>query len=327
MGDVEFIVAPGQPYAARDLAETLAFELDLQDMPGGVTLAGAVPSPPGDPEARLPVYVVVDPSPLVSASGPLLPGPELLRRTVVVWTGPPPTASADTLTALRWAGSVFATSQRSVAALHRVGVRARLLRAGYSRRLDRFDLVAPRPLDVLFLGVSSPRRAERLAAAAAALEGSRCSLSATLDPPRADAPDAPLAAPRWDRLEQTKLVLGIHAGCDIAFPWPEMLDAIHAGAVVVCEHSSAIAPLVPGEHLLVASPDALPHVARALLRDPVRLAAIRLAAFERLRDWIPYALWASILRAAVVELIGEPLAVPAGYPEPRLTAGVRATRR
>jgi hypothetical protein len=92
-----------------------------------------------------------------------------------------------------------------------------------------------------------------------------------------------------------------------------MLDAIHAGAVVVTEHSSQIAPLVPGEHVIAASPDALPHIARALLRDPARLMEIRRTAHDRLHDWIPYALWASILRAAVVELIGEPIAVPPHY--------------
>jgi hypothetical protein len=70
-----------------------------------------------------------------------------------------------------------------------------------------------------------------------------------------------------------------------------------------------VVPLVPGEQLVLASAQALPHVARALLRDPARLSEIRTAAHTRLRDWIPYALWASILRAAVVELIGEPLQV------------------
>ena len=86
-----------------------------------------------------------------------------------------------------------------------------------------------------------------------------------------------------------------------------MLDAIHAGAVVVTEHSSGIAPLVAGEHLLVASADSLPFVAESLVRDPERLAALRTAAYERLSSWIPFALPVAVLRAAIVELVGEPV--------------------
>jgi hypothetical protein len=313
MADVEFIVAPGQPFAARELAETLVHELALQDMPGEVTLADAL-TPVEDPDALLPVYVMVDPRPLVSADGPQLPGPELLRRTVAIWTGPPPAGTErEALSPLRWAGAVFATSQRSVAALHRVGVKARLLRAGYSDRLDRFDPDAPRPIGALFLGVESPRRRERITDARQVLHG--CPFKAVTAPaaPRADEPDAPLAAQRWEMLAQAEILLSIHAGEDRAVDWQGMLDAIHAGAVVVTEHSSQIAPLVPGEHVIAASPDALPHIARALLRDPARLQEIRRTAHDRLHDWIPYALWASILRAAVVELIGEPIAVPPHY--------------
>lgn len=313
MGDVEFIVAPGQPYAVRELAETLVYELALQDMPGEVTLADALP-PVHDVDALLPVHVLVDPRPLVSTDGPRLPGPELLRRTVVIWTGPPPGAGDGTaLSPLRWAGAVFAGSQRSVAALHRVGVKARLLRAGYSDRLDCFDPEAPRPIGALFLGVESSRRGKRLAHARQVLDGCRFEVVTAAAQPRADQPQAPLAAPRWELLSQAEILLSIHPGEDRAVDWPGALDAIHAGAVVVAEHSSQIAPLVPGEQLIAASPDALPHIARALLRDPARLQAIRSAAHARLRDWIPYALWASILRAAVVELIGEPVAVPPGY--------------
>ncbi len=145
------------------------------------------------------------------------------------------------------------------------------------------------------------------------LEGARFEVVTAAAPPPADQPQAPLAAPRWELLGQAEILLSIHAGEDRSVDWPGVLDAIHAGAVVVTEHSTQIAPLVPGEQLIAASSDALAHVARALLRDPARLQTIREAAHARLRDWIPYALWASILRAAVVELIGEPVALPPGY--------------
>ena len=53
------------------------------------------------------------------------------------------------------------------------------------------------------------------------------------------------------------------------------------------EHSSGIAPLVAGEHLLVASADSLPFVAESLVRDPERLATLRTAAYERLSSVDP----------------------------------------
>ena len=69
-------------------------------------------------------------------------------------------------------------------------------------------------------------------------------------------------------LAQAKVVINLHGGESTRWSGGRVLDAIHAGAVVVTEHSSGIAPLVAGEHLLVASADALPFVAEALLRDP-----------------------------------------------------------
>jgi hypothetical protein len=171
MGDVEFTVAPGQTYAARELAETLAYELECQDMPASVML-GEFPqlSTVGEPG---PVYVIVDPARYLAASGSGLPEPALLRRTIAIWTDGPPATGDELVSALRWAGAVFATSQRSVAALHRAGVRARLLRAGYTAHLDRFDSDAPRSIDALFLGVKSPRRARWLDHASAVLDDCR----------------------------------------------------------------------------------------------------------------------------------------------------------
>jgi hypothetical protein len=115
---------------------------------------------------------------------------------------------------------------------------------------------------------------------------------------------------RWALLAEAKIVINLHRDTDAALDWRRVVDCVHAGAVVVTEHSYGIAPLMPGEHLLVASPEALPYVAESLLRDEPRLAQMRTAAYERLRSWLPFAFPVSMLRAALVELVGEP--VPAG---------------
>ena len=77
--------------------------------------------------------------------------------------------------------------------------------------------------------------------------------------------------------------------------------------MVITEHADGLVPLVAGEHLFVSSADALPYVVEAVLRDERRLADVRAGAYERLSGWLPYALWVSVLRAAIVELVGEPV--------------------
>jgi hypothetical protein len=111
----------------------------------------------------------------------------------------------------------------------------------------------------------------------------------------------------WPLLTQSKVALNLHRGDDRRLEWRRALGAIHAGAVLVSEHATGLAPLTPGEHLLVAGADALPYVAERLVRDPDRLAAMRSAAYDRVSAWVPFALSVSVLRALIVELVGEPL--------------------
>ena len=73
-----------------------------------------------------------------------------------------------------------------------------------------------------------------------------------------------------------------------------------------------------------ASADSLPFVAESLLRDPERLAALRTAAYERLSGWIPFALPVAVLRAAIVELVGEPVPPDVSLGTPSSAGGSRA---
>ena len=59
------------------------------------------------------------------------------------------------------------------------------------------------------------------------------------------------------------------------------------------------------------------------MRDTERLAALRTAAYERLSRWIPFALPVAVLRAAIVELVGEPVPPDVSLGTPS-SAGARA---
>jgi Glycosyltransferase like family 2 len=311
--EVAFVMSPAQPQALRELVETLRYELELQAVPSSVH-AGPFP-----PARYNEVAVLVDPHAYVALEGEAaLPPERQLRRTIFISTQPPPSqGGAAHLDLLRRGGAVVAIDQRTMIALRRLGIAARLVRPGYSRSLDHFAASADRPIDILFAGSHTLRRTRYLAAAARVLARHECRLH--LVPPDDDADAA--ASPGEDRrslLTQSKLVINLHATEQPELEWRQALDAIHAGAVVVSEHSSGIAPLTPGEHLLVAGPDALPYVAETLLGDPERLALMRAAAYERLSTWIPFALSVSVLRALIVELVGEPVPTAVGPAPPPL---------
>ena len=194
---------------------------------------------------------------------------------------------------------------------HALGIRARLVRPGYTRVHDHFDPDRDRPIDVVFLGAHSLRRTRYLNHAARVLARLNCA-RAHRGPEPVRGRDV-LVADRqpWPLLAQTKVVINLHCGertrAGVALGSSTPSTPVRC---VVTEHSSGIAPLVAGEHLLVASADSLPFVAESLVRDPERLAALRTAAYERLSRWIPFALPVAVLRAAIVELVGEP--VPRG---------------
>ncbi len=91
-------------------------------------------------------------------------------------------------------------------------------------------------------------------------------------------------ATKYSHLRQTKLLINLHRETSRSFEWVRVLQAIVNGCVVVSEPSRDHAPLVPGEHFVVAAPESIPHVIEGLLEDPERLGAIRAAAYEMVRS-------------------------------------------
>lgn len=303
MPDVAFVISAGQHDSLRELAETVKYELELQGVLCSLHVGGF---PPLSPQR---VYILLDPREYSKMEDrPTLPD-GIIRRTIFLCAEAPPATTGDEhLSLLKRAGAVFVLDQRSHIAMERLGVRARLLRPGYSKSLDHYDPDALRPIDVLFLGAPRTRSAEDVSHAAQVLSRHNFEMRLPGTEPHPAPEGSSPAESWWALLAQTKVAIIIHEDADTRFEWRRALGAIHAGAVVVSEHSSGIAPLVPGEHLFVASLDSLPYVVEAVLRDDRRLAAVRAQAYERLSTWIPFALPVSVLRAAVVELVGEPLA-------------------
>lgn len=302
MPQVVFIMAPGQSWHLRELAGTLAHELERQGVPSSLHVGGFPPPQPGL------VYALLGPEEYVALQGEeALPDDSMLDRTIFICAQHPDEVDhEDNLQLLRRAGAVFDLQGRSVLAMRRLGIAARSLKPGYSQALDRFDPEAERPIDVMFLGTHSLRRTKYLSRCARVLSRHSCLLQiADGTYPNPGDPSSFPGEGKWALLAQTKIVINLHRRAEPYFEWRRALDAIHAGAVLVTEHSGGLAPLVAGEHLLAASPESLPFLVETALRDPARMARIRAQAYERVTSWLPFALSVGVLRAAVVELVGQ----------------------
>ncbi|MFL5859790.1 MAG: hypothetical protein ACJ780_03295 [Solirubrobacteraceae bacterium] len=313
MPEAAFVLSAAHDPSVLDLVQTLRFELELQAVPSAVHVGSF-------PEARPErVYILPDPWTYVVAEGEAaLPDDSVLGRTIfLVAEGHLDAGDAAYRALLLLAGDRFVCDPRRRLALERLGVPSRLLRLGYSASLDHFDAAAERPIDVAFLGERTERRTRHLARAASVLARSRSVIHLSDTATGRNEPGTLLGQERWPLLAQTKVVINLHGGAETALEWRRVVDAVHAGAVVVTEHSHGIAPFVPGQHLLTASADALPFVVDRLLCDQARLVQMRGAAHDRLRSWLPYAFPVSMLRAAMVELVGEPVAEGASLGAPR----------
>jgi hypothetical protein len=302
MPQAAFVIADGSSYPLREFITAVQHELELQGVPCR-TYSSFPPPHQGQ------VYVLVSPREFVAFRGQsALPEQSVLDRTICLTAERPEQLSGpeDIAVAAR-AGAVFDISQRTVARFHQLGVAARLLRPGYSQPLDHFSKDAPRPIDVMFLGTDSPHRRAQLSAMAPVLSRRGCVLRISGDPVPPGETSSFLAASRWPLLARTKVLVNLHRGAPGPMAWLRMVDALHSGAVLLSEPATQTLPFVAGEHFVVARPAAMAHVLDGLLDDEVRLAAVREAAFERLSQWLPLAAPVSVLRAALVELVGQPL--------------------
>lgn len=301
MPELAFVISPRQNWYLREFVETLRYELEHQDAPSTLHTDGFP-----DPRPDL-VYVLVEPHDYLSLEGNgALPDEQTLKRTIFLCAHRPGVIDPDEdANLLGRAAAVFDLEANSVACHRKAGIAARHLRPGYSKLRDRFDPEAERTIDVMFLGAHSRRRTRQLGRCARTLAPHNCLLQISDDSrPNLRGSTSFIAEGKWELLTRSKILLNVHRGQEPYLEWLRVLDAIHSGVVVVTEHSSGISPLAAGEHLLVASPESLPFVLEAALRDEKRLRRIRASAHEHIRSWLPFAQPVSVFRAAAVELVG-----------------------
>lgn len=210
------------------------------------------------------------------------PDPNLRKRTIGFGVEHPGTQSFEnSAEATRDLASSFEIAEASVAEMTRRGVACERFVLGYNRRWDSVAFPGDRDIDVAHLGTADESRLGLLAPVAADLASYRLQL---LLPPHewmsGERPDFMIGEKKHRLLRRSRIILNLHREGSTAFEWVRALDAIRNKCVVLTAPSTGLAPLVPGEHLLVARPETMSSIAMAALADPESLAAIADSAYQ-----------------------------------------------
>jgi hypothetical protein len=285
--DFSFTLARGQNQFFVELAEALSYE--LRKLGAQATIEqGETPLP----REGL-VHVFLPPHEYVSLSRYRPPAP-LLRRSILISAEQPETHFFDAnLPLAREAGAVFDINPRSVRAYGAAGIEASLLELGHTELWDRFDLRAggrdatgERDIDILFLGRLSARRAFALASYADVFERFRChiGLSDNSRPNVAGAAAFVAGDEKRNLLARAKVLLNVHGEEEPYFEWLRIAEAICAGCAIVSEHSSDVAPLEWGRHLITGELGSLGLLCAWLVEDVERRERMRKGAYDLLRE-------------------------------------------
>ncbi|HXH84696.1 MAG TPA: glycosyltransferase family 2 protein [Candidatus Tectomicrobia bacterium] len=155
-----------------------------------------------------------------------------------------------------------------------------------SLRADELVAIAARPIDILFLGHRSPRREAFLSRFADFFSRYRCRfiLVDVHEPRRDGSPGYVSGTHRNQLLASSKIVLNVHASDRDYFEMHRALLALANECLFVSESSAGTAPLVPGEHFVMAPLDDLPSLCALHLDQPDRLASLAASASRFLRE-------------------------------------------
>jgi hypothetical protein len=213
-----------------------------------------------------------------------------LERAVLISTARP-SALAWTTT-LRYATAALAVldvSDAGVSAFATAGLPVQRFRLGYDPALDRgIGGVDTRPIDVVFLGTSTPRRLRLIAAAAPYLSRHDTDLRfVDAVASRLEPVDGFVAGEEKLRLlGRSKIVMNLHPDDDPLFEWLRAYEALANGCLLVSELSSGATPLDPGRHFVSVDHGHLGPTIDRLLAEPERLEEIRATGAAFFRDGV-----------------------------------------
>lgn len=316
--EFSFTLARGQNQFFVELAEALAYELEQLGARASVKI-GEIPLP-----QQGIVHVFLPPHEYVSLSRYRPPAPHLRRSIVISAEQPDSHFFAANVPIAQDAGAVFDINPRSIRAYQSHGIEASLLRVGHTPLWDRFEGSAggsaasgpggaagppERDIDILFLGRVSPRRDRALASYAGVLERFDCHLGLSDNSRPNTATGATFLAGEDKRqlLARSKILLNIHGEDEPYFEWLRIAEAICAGCAIVSEHSSDIAPLEWGRHLLTGELGSLGLLCAHLIEDDEWRERMRTEAYELLARELPLATAAEQLIAAGREVNEAPI--------------------
>jgi GT2 family glycosyltransferase len=237
---------------------------------------------------------------------------EQLSRSVAISTEQPGTSWFEHAVGLsRAVGAVVDINPLAAEEMRRQGVDTEHAPLGYIPSWDVWggDREKERPIDLAFLGRHTPERAYTIARCRPALQQRRSALYLTETiKPHTKGSAYYLAGERRSRLlADSKLLLNVHQQQLPYLEWHRILSAVLNGCVVLTEHSLMTDPFEPGVHFVSAREDDLPFVLEGLLADEERLAEIRHAAYDLVREQMPMSRATAVIARAVQKAFANPL--------------------
>ena len=139
-------------------------------------------------------------------------------------------------------------------------------------------------------------------------------------------PDFLMGRAKHEHLADSRLLLNLHRERSGALEWVRVLEAMCNGCVVLTETSIDVAPLVPGDHLVMTRAESLGAAAAALAGQPDREHKMRTAAYEFVRTTLDMRDSAGVLIRLATELLTRtpaPHAEPAAPPVAPVVTGER----
>lgn len=247
-----------------------------------------------------------------------------LQRSVALCTEQPGTSWFDVSSKLAaQAGAAVDINMLGTTELARKGVKVEYAPLGYVPAWDAWHgTERNRSISLAFLGAHTDRRAKALARCVPALRGRRSAihLAETVQPHTAGMRSFLSREEKWDLLADSSVLLNVHQAPRPYMEWHRVIGAAVNGCVVLSEHSLGTEPFVPGEHFVSSSYEDFPYVLSALLEDPDRVARIRHAAYDLLREKMPIAATVDAVLRAVERAATAPTGsrqAPARGPMPK----------